>query len=520
MPPELSLRAGGARPAMGIIPAAWRTPLLQLGLAVLALLALTASDWAAMAHQWWAISTYNHILLIPAILAWLVWNRRGELARLTPHGWWPGLVGVAGALFLWLLGTLSGLATASQLGALGAIHLAVLAVLGPRVASGLLFPLGYALFLVPFGGELVPTLQHVTAEITIALTHLSGIPARIEGVFIDTPAGLFEVAEACSGVEFLVASIALGVLVAQTCYRRWPRRIGFVALSIAVPILANGVRAWGTIAIAQWRGIAFAAGFDHVVFGWVFFAVVVVLLLALGWRWFDRAPEEPGIDAAALLRSPFLAALDRFGGNGRAVLAGLLTLIAAFAAWSQLAAGVAAPLPERVVPPAAPGWELTHTAPDLAWEPRAAGADRRLLARYRDEEGHVVDLFVALYASQAEGREAGADGEGALEPGTPWRWLSESTGPAGSRAETLFALGHIRRRAETSYWRPGLLTGSTVELKLAVMRDKLLLRARPTATVILSATDRPGVSAAESIAAFRRSTGPLSSWMDRAGPAR
>ncbi|MFD2578559.1 archaeosortase/exosortase family protein [Novosphingobium colocasiae] len=41
--------------------------------------------------------------------------------------------------------------------------------------------------LIPVGEELVPLLQTVTAKITIALTHFSGIPARIDGVFIDTP---------------------------------------------------------------------------------------------------------------------------------------------------------------------------------------------------------------------------------------------------------------------------------------------------------------------------------------------
>ena len=67
----------------------------------------------------------------------------------------------------------------------------------------LLFPLAFAVFLVPFGEEIVPPLQMLTAEIVIALTHLSGIEAHIDGVFIDTPAGLFEVAAACAGVQFV-----------------------------------------------------------------------------------------------------------------------------------------------------------------------------------------------------------------------------------------------------------------------------------------------------------------------------
>ena len=97
--------------------AQWRAALLRLGAAWLALLLLFGRDWLAMVDQWWNSSTYNHILLVPAILAWLVALRRHELARLVPGAWWPGLIVVAGAAFVWVLGSFAGLSLARQLGA-------------------------------------------------------------------------------------------------------------------------------------------------------------------------------------------------------------------------------------------------------------------------------------------------------------------------------------------------------------------------------------------------------------------
>ena len=48
------------------------------------------------------------------------------------------------------------------------------------------------------------------------------------------------------GVKFLIAMLAFGALVANVCYRSWPRRAAFHASpALVVPILANGVRAWG-----------------------------------------------------------------------------------------------------------------------------------------------------------------------------------------------------------------------------------------------------------------------------------
>lgn len=297
------------RPSAGTVPESWRLPLVRLALAWAGLIALTAGDWAEMARQWWNASTYNHILLIPPILAWLVRSRWAELTRLTPQAWWPGLGLLAGGLLAWLLGSAASVNLIAQFGAVVLLQAAVAVLLGPRVAAGLLFPLAYMLFLVPFGDEIVPTLQTITATMAVALTHASGVPATLDGVFIDTPAGLFEVAEACSGVKFLVAMVALGALVANLCFVSRQRRAMFMAAAVVVPVLANGVRAWGTIYVAQSRGVEFAAGFDHIVYGWIFFALVMAALLGVSWRFFDRSPDDPPIDVAAIEASPLLARL-------------------------------------------------------------------------------------------------------------------------------------------------------------------------------------------------------------------
>jgi exosortase A len=285
-----------------------------------------------MLTQWWDASTYNHILLVPPILAWLVRLRWPELSGLTPRAWWPGLVALAAAMLVWLAGGATAINLVAQLGAVLMLQAAVAAILGPRVAAGLLFPLGYMLFLVPFGDEIVPALQAITAELAVSLTLASGVPAVVDGIFIDTPAGLFEVAEACSGVKFLVAMVALGTLVAHLCFTSWKRRAAFMLAAVVVPVLANGVRAWGTIYIAQSQGIAFAAGFDHIVYGWIFFAVVMVAVLGASWRWFDRSPDDPLLDPAAIEAAPRLARLARLGIGDRPTLLAVLALAAA-GAW-------------------------------------------------------------------------------------------------------------------------------------------------------------------------------------------
>lgn len=276
------------------LPAAWRAPLAALAAASLALVLATFGAWSTMAHQWWNIDTYNHLLLVPLITAWLVALKEEELARLAPQPFLPGLLGVAAGLALWRAGEGLEINLVAQAGAVGALQAAAVTVLGLRASIVLALPIAFAAFLVPFGDEIIPPLQAITADIAIALTHASGVPARIEGLHIDTPAGLFIVAEACSGVKFLIAMVTLGVLVCATRFNRWRTRAAFMAACVIVPVLANGVRAFATIYVAQYVGAEKATGFDHIVYGWVFFAIVIAVLLGAAWRFVEREPEEYG----------------------------------------------------------------------------------------------------------------------------------------------------------------------------------------------------------------------------------
>jgi exosortase A len=498
----------------------WRKALAAVALAWLALIAAFASDWLAMLDQWWNSSTYNHMLLVPPIVGWLLWQRRAAFAEIrpSPNAW--GILALAGAGLVWVLGAIAGLNLLRHAGAVAMLPASALLVLGPRAVALQLFPLAYLAFLIPFGDELVPPLQLITADLTIALTRLSGIPAIIEGVFIDTPAGLFEVAEACSGVKFLVAMVALGVLVCNVCFKSWKRRAAFMVLCVLAPILANGVRAWGTIFAAQYVGVETAAGIDHIIYGWIFFAMVMAAVLAIGWRYFDRGLDEAMVDAEAAKRSAVLDWLERGSIKPGAGFFALVAVTLASQGWAGSVQRLEASLPSQVFLPAVPGWQRVDFAPNVPWEPRANGADHRLLGSYADARGRRVDVFVALYSAQREGKEAGGFGEGALRPDSAWSW--EGSGPAiqDARSDRLRANGRVERLALTWYRVGDLLTGSNSRLKLQTIQDRLLLRARPTTMLILSAEAQPGIEASLVLADFRKSTGPVDRWMDRIAGVR
>lgn len=339
MQPEAVMKRSGLGSYLERIPADWRMPLAALAASVLALVLVTLREWGEMFHQWWDIDTYNHILLIPFIIIWLVVLRSDEAAKLTPRAWLPGLGLVAAGLGLWLVGRATGINLIAHAGAVGAVQSAIVVVLGLRIALFYALPLCFIAFAVPFGDEIIAPLQMVTASIAVTLTHASGIAAVVDGIYIETPAGLFIVAEACSGVKFLIAMVTLAVLVCFTRFNSWTRRAMFMAASIIIPILANGVRAWGTIYIAQFQGVEFAAGFDHIFYGWIFFAIVVAALLASAWRFFEREPEDYGWSSATLESWRWVARFE-----GKSIHAGLaFTAILALAITGAVLAAIVAP---------------------------------------------------------------------------------------------------------------------------------------------------------------------------------
>jgi exosortase A len=490
---------------------AWRTHLAALGLAWAAILTFFHRDAAAIASIWWNSSTFNHCLLIPPIILWLVWQRLDALRALTPAALAPGLLLVAAGAGGWLLGEAGGIGFARHLGLAFMLQGAVVACLGKAVARGLAFPLFYMLFLVPAGEELVPAMQTVTASIATFLLGIAGVPAHLEGVFITTPTGYFEVADACAGVKFLIAMLAFGALVANVCYRSWARRAAFLAIAVVIPVLANGVRAWGTIYIAHLTDIGFAAGFDHVVYGGLFFALVIALIVGLGWRFFDRGVNDPWFDPKVLQPVPPTASRLPL------VAAFVLAIAALPLLWSGAvrASGVA-DLPALSAAPEIAGWQRIPNQTGRPWQPHFAGADRVTLAHYRDGRGRVVDLAIVVFASQDEGRELVGFGQGAVAPESAWAWTADAAPPSGGRAERIASHGVARE--VVSFYRVGdVVTGSGVEVKLETLKTRLFGGPQRAVAILVSAEDSAaGISARPAIDDFLRSLGPIDRFADGA----
>ncbi len=285
-----------------VVDPAWRWALAGLTVCVLALFGLF---WEPARHtvRIWATSpTFNHGFLILPIVGYLAWRQRTALLAHSPEPFLPGLGLVALAGIAWLLGAVADVLLVQQFALVGFIQAVTLTVLGQRAFYILAFPLFYIVFAVPFGEVLIPHLQDVTAFLAVGILRGIGIPVFIEGVFLSTPTGNFHVAEACSGIRFLIATIALAFLYAHIMYRTLWRRVFFIGLAFVVPIIANGIRAFGIVYLAYVTDNEVAVGVDHLVYGWIFFSFVTILMIMLGQTF--REPLGADDDAASDASGP------------------------------------------------------------------------------------------------------------------------------------------------------------------------------------------------------------------------
>ena len=486
----------------------WQRSLQLVGAAWAGLLLVFWRDAFDMVAIWWNSSTFNHCLLIVPILVWLVMQRRELLAELRPQPWWPALLYGAAGAGGWLLGDAAGLAVARQLGLAMMLQGSVAALLGPNVTRGLLFPFFYMFFLVPIGEEAVPALQTLTAKMCMVLLGWAGIPAHIDGIFISTPTGYFRVAEACSGVKFLIAMVAYGALVANLCFQGWGRRIAFMAVCVVVPIIANGLRAFGTIYIAHHSSLDFAASFDHVFYGWIFFGIVITLVMAAGWRFFDKRADAPAFDPAKL-QLP----VKQTTTAARA-LAAVLLVAAIPLGWSSYIAAKPSLIPARIALPEVPGWQVVPYAPSAKWTPRFDGANHYLFGRYRNKAGQEADLFVVLYDRQSDGRELVGYGQGAVDPDGNWAWTADISAPTNARAERIKTKG-ASREVVSFYRVNGTTSGSAARIKLATLKARLLNGDQQAVAILVSVEKLDETPPRPAIDAFVKSLGNIDKVADR-----
>jgi exosortase A len=378
----------------------WRASpqLMPLLLILLAVPAVFYGTTASMVDIWLSNETFTHGFLILPISCWLIWEQRHRIADMSLRRDFRALLLLLPAFALWLLASLIDVAVAQQLAMVAINPLTVWLVLGLPLAMALLFPLLYLFFAVPLGQSLIPPMMEFTADVTVALVQQSGVPIYRDGLSFELPSGSWAVVEECSGVRYLIASAALGTIYAYITYRSFTKRTLFIIASLIVPIIANGLRAYGIVMIGHLSGMKYAVGADHLLYGWGFFGIVIFILFWIGGFWADPPAEKNTSETATKL--PKVAMPSAAFG-----ISVLVALLAANLAIGALKAGAPIASSPAVFPLPASVAQWSRSDLPALWTPIVQNPDRLGSARYRSGDS-VVSVDVAYYQSQRDRAEA------------------------------------------------------------------------------------------------------------------
>jgi EpsI family protein len=382
---------------------------MEWGLAVAvcgALAYLFAEAFSSLAGTWDSSPMYSYGIAIPFISLYLVWGFRERIRDVRPcpsHvAGWPVL---ASGLLALVVGKAGGIVVLQELALIPTLTGVVLITLGWPFLKTLWIPIIYLLFMIPVWDGLTERLhepfQNFSAGQGMNMLGLLGIPAYRDGIFIELPNLTLEVAKACSGVNYLVAVLAIGIPLSLLYLPTWQRRMMLLVSAVAIAVAANSLRVALIGVLAYYEIGDVLHGPFHILQG-LFVSVVGYGALFVGLWVLSRGhvPAHPARSGAT--DGPGLSRPVRRVG-ALAVLVVVLTGLGGFLA-------VAEPKPAALqgdladVPRDVGGW-IGTTADVGAGVPLPLKFDHELRRRYRDASGAQVDVYIGYLESQTQGKE-------------------------------------------------------------------------------------------------------------------
>ncbi len=442
----------------------------------------------AMEAIWSRSGTFAHGYLVVPISLWLVWRHLALVASIRLQ---PSMFGVfAGFLcgFTWLVAQLASVDAVAQFSLVGIVISTVWSVLGTEFVRALAFPLAFLFFCVPFGEFLFPSMMDMTTEFVVRALRLTGVPVFVEGRSLIIPSGHWEVVEGCSGVRYLIASVVVGSLYGYLNYRSIWRRVVFTVLAVVCPVAANWLRAYGIVLLGHVSGNRLATGVDHLVYGWVFFGIVMLALFWIGSRWQeDSAAWVEKLDGVQTLKAEPASRWKTW--------LSCVTAIALLSLWPLLeyrllVRGNQGKI-DLTVPAPGNGWSLESGGAFDFWAPRYSGMSASGQSVW-EKQGKKVGLFIGYYRDQMPGQELINSENRVLKNKDPdWKYLSSGSLRVNSGLDTI-TVQNIRISGNPGrlqvaqlYWIGGRLTSDDYMGKAFLALNRLLGRGDDSAVVMV-----------------------------------
>ncbi len=247
-----------------LIPVIWSLPLV---------IALVWAYWPVLANLAPRLLTdedYSFGLLLPLVSGYIVYLKWPQIRLGSWRPAWMGLGVLALGLALYIGGELSTDLYTPAFSFVVSLSGLLFLVGGWKLVRLLLFPLLLLVLMIPLPNFLIQKLtlplQLLSSRLATGMLQMIGVAVVRQGNVIDLGIRQMQVAAACSGLRYILALLALGIIFCYF-YQRRPWKAALLILTvIPAAIFANAVRL-----AAMGIYPALLEGFWHEFSGWLIF---------------------------------------------------------------------------------------------------------------------------------------------------------------------------------------------------------------------------------------------------------
>lgn len=361
----------------------------------------------ALVDTWSAQDVYSYGYLVPVFSLLWVWHEKESVRRLPIK---PALTGgmlglLTGGLML-VLGEVSGTPILQELAMVVIIPSLVMMLLGTRYLVALSLPLSYLVLMVPLLDGFIDRLQWpfqiFAAATAVKLLNVINIPVFRTDQFLELPNITLEVANACSGVRFLISTMVLCIPLAFITQKSWAKRVLLVLFAILMSVCANPLRV-ALVAAWAYYGNGDIHGPLHIFQGYVVYVIGMAILFLAAWV-LREMPflNKKHIQKTARARTEDLSDFNKLN---QALLVSLVMLLG-LGAYAHFLKSEPVPLKMSLneLPVTIGEWKNSSTGNNMRLF-SIPGADAELARVYRNASGREVKLQIAYFGSQRQNKK-------------------------------------------------------------------------------------------------------------------
>jgi EpsI family protein len=313
---------------------------------------------------------------------------------------------LSAGLSMLLVGYAGGIPTLQEISLPLTIGGMVASIFGIHLFKVLWFPIAYLFLMIPVWEEILTGhfhlyLQRFSAQNGVALLDLVGIPVHLEGLYIRLPNIVLEVARACSGVNHLIAVVAIGIPLAYLFIQGWKRRIILVGAAVLIAIFANGLRV-ALIALFAYFNLGTPLhGPFHILQGLFVSAIGYVVLFLCTWILSTKRPppSKPNGEKETTSLAPSVSSANNKLSYPLIVISVLLLAIGSYTYLN-----IVSPYPLRkninLFPTHIDEWAGEDISRPLFNVFKDSGVDHELKRTYKANSGDEIQLYVGYFEYQ------------------------------------------------------------------------------------------------------------------------